>query len=92
MLVFIDTEVNVSSHKAQDYGAIREDGAVLHTHSATDFSKFLSCATALCGHNIVNHDLKYIQLDHKPLIIDTLPLSPLLFPCKPYHLWVEDHL
>lgn len=90
MLVFIDTEVNVSSHKAQDYGAIREDGAVLHTHSATDFSKFLSCATALCGHNIVNHDLKYIQLDHKPLIIDTLPLSPLLFPCKPYHKLVKD--
>ena len=90
MLVFIDTEVNVSSHKAQDYGAIREDGAVLHTHSATDFSKFLSCATALCGHNIVNHDLKYIQLNHKPLIIDTLPLSPLLFPCKPYHKLVKD--
>ena len=90
MLVFIDTEVNVSSHKAQDYGAIREDGAVLHTHSATDFSKFLSCATALCGHNIVNHDLKYIQLDHKHLIIDTLPLSPLLFPCKPYHKLVKD--
>ena len=90
MLVFIDTEVNVSSHKAQDYGAIREDGAVLHTHSAADFSKFLSCATALCGHNIVNHDLKYIQLDHKPLIIDTLPLSPLLFPCKPYHKLVKD--
>lgn len=90
MLVFIDTEVNISSHKAQDYGAIREDGAVLHTHSATDFSKFLSCATALCGHNIVNHDLKYIQLDHKPLIIDTLPLSPLLFPCKPYHKLVKD--
>lgn len=90
MLVFIDTEVNISSHKAQDYGAIREDGAVLHTHSAADFSKFLSCATALCGHNIVNHDLKYIQLDHKPLIIDTLPLSPLLFPCKPYHKLVKD--
>ena len=90
MLVFIDTEVNVCSHKAQDYGAIREDGAVLHTHSAADFSKFLSCATALCGHNIVNHDLKYIQLDHKPLIIDTLPLSPLLFPCKPYHKLVKD--
>ena len=90
MLVFIDTEVNVSSHKAQDYGAIREDGAVLHTHSAADFSRFLSCATALCGHNIVNHDLKYIQLDHKPLIIDTLPLSPLLFPCKPYHKLVKD--
>ncbi len=90
MLIFIDTEVNVSNQKAQDYGAIREDGAVLHTHSATDFSHFLSYATALCGHNIINHDLKYIQLEHDPIIIDTLPLSPLLFPCKPYHKLVKD--
>jgi len=31
MIVFIDTEVNPQTRKVADYGAVREDGAVLHT-------------------------------------------------------------
>lgn len=43
------------------------------------------------GHNILNHDLQYIsplfaQVGYKhPKVIDTLYLSPLLFPARPYH-------
>ena len=33
MIVFIDTEVNPQTKKVADYGAAREDGAVLHTSS-----------------------------------------------------------
>jgi ATP-dependent DNA helicase RecQ len=56
----------------------------------------LSNTKYLCGHNIFRHDLKYIQekfssnglTDLK--YIDTLILSPLLFPQKPYHHLLKD--
>ena len=90
MLVFIDTEVDVDSQKVQDYGAVRDDGAVLHTQSETEFNTFVSACSTLCGHNILNHDLKYLHLQGDYTYIDTLPLSPLLFPKKPYHKLLKD--
>ena len=33
MIAFIDTEVNPQTKKVADYGAVREDGAVLHSSS-----------------------------------------------------------
>ena len=90
MLLFIDTEVDVSSQKVREYGAVREDGAVLHTQSAAEFNAFVSSCDILCGHNIINHDLKYLHLPGQHTTIDTLPLSPLLFPKKPYHKLVKD--
>src|SRR5690606_15331182 len=50
----------------------------------------------ICGHNIFNHDLKYIGKElteagiNSSNIIDTLFLSPLLFPTKPYHALLKD--
>ena len=90
MIVYIDTEVNPHTNKVADYGAVREDGAVLHTHSKADFDAFVSQCDTVCGHNIINHDLKYIALRGKPTIVDTLFLSPLLFPKRPYHRLVKD--
>ena len=90
MLVFIDTEVGVDSQKALDYGAMREDGAVLHTQSAQEFDSFVSRCDTLCGHNIINHDLKYLHLSKNHIVVDTLPISPLLFPKKPYHRLLKD--
>ncbi len=90
MIVFIDTEVNPKSEKVADYGAIREDDAVLHSHLRADFETFVSKCDIVCGHNIINHDLKYITLEGNPTIIDTLFLSPLLFPKRPYHHLVKD--
>lgn len=90
MIAFIDTEVNPRMEKVADYGAVRGDGAVLHSHSKADFDAFVSKCDTVCGHNILNHDLKYISLRSNPAIVDTLFLSPLLFPKRPYHHLVKD--
>ena len=90
MIVFIDTEVCLQTKKVADYGAVREDGAVLHSHSKADFDAFVSRCDTVCGHNIINHDLKYTPLKGHPTIVDTLFLSPLLFPKRPYHRLVKD--
>ena len=90
MIVFIDTEVNPQTKKAVDYGAVREDGAVLHSHSKADFDSFVSKCDTVCGHNIINHDLNYTALRCNPTVVDTLYLSPLLFPKRPYHHLVKD--
>lgn len=90
MIAFIDTEVNPQTKKVADYGAVREDGAVLHSHSKADFDAFVSTCDTICGHNIILHDLKYTALRGNPTIIDTLFLSPLLFPKRPYHHLVKD--
>ena len=90
MIVFIDTEVYLQTKKVADYGAVREDGAVLHSQSKADFEDFVSKCDTVCGHNIIYHDLKYTDLRGKPRIVDTLFLSPLLFPKRPYHHLVKD--
>ena len=90
MIAFIDTEVNPQTKKVADYGAVREDGSVLHSHSKADFDAFVSKCDTLCGHNIINFDLKYTSLRGNPTIVDTLFLSPLLFPKRPYHHLVKD--
>lgn len=90
MIAYIDTEVNPQTKKVADYGAVRVDGAVLHSHSKADFDAFVSKCDTVCGHNIINHDLKYTALRGNPTIIDTLYLSPLLFPKRPYHHLVKD--
>lgn len=90
VVVFIDTEVNPNTLKVADYGAVRDDGAVLHTHVKADFEAFVSRCDVVCGHNIINHDLEYTTLKGNPIIVDTLFLSPLLFPKRPYHRLVKD--
>ncbi len=90
MIAFIDTEVNPQTKKVADYGAAREDGAMLHSHSKADFDAFVSECDTICGHNIINHDLKYTALRGNHTIVDTLFLSPLLFPKRPYHHLVKD--
>ena len=89
-IVYIDTEVSAENQKVRDYGAVREDGTVLHTKSKKEFERFILNSKFLCGHNILKHDLKYLQLQGNYAIIDTLPLSPLLFPRKPYHHLLKD--
>ena len=90
MISFIDTEVNPRTEKVGDYGAVRDDGAVLHTQSRAEFDTFVSTSDFVCGHNIIRHDLRFITLKNNPTIVDTLFLSPLLFPKHPYHHLVKD--
>ena len=90
MIAFIDTEVSFQNKQAKDFGVVREDGAVLHTNSLDEFQRFIYNCEYICGHNIIKFDLKYAAIKGKHTYIDTLPLSPLLFPNKPYHRLVKD--
>ena len=93
-VVFIDAEIGVDDHKIHDLGAMKDDRTYFHSASIRDFISFISGADFLCGHNIVHHDLKYIRAatedDLQIMAIDTLYLSPLLFPKRPYHALLKD--
>lgn len=89
-IYFIDTEVSEADNKAYDFGALNENDDKLHTRSAHEFHAFIASAEYLCGHNIVNHDAKYIEPPKSAKLIDTLYISPLLFPNKPYHRLLKD--
>ncbi|MGN1103211.1 MAG: RecQ family ATP-dependent DNA helicase, partial [Huintestinicola sp.] len=89
-IFFIDTEVSEADNKAYDFGAVNENDDKLHTGAAHEFHTFIEGAEYLCGHNIVDHDAKYIDIPDTVKLIDTLYLSPLLFPNKPYHKLLKD--
>lgn len=95
-IVFIDSEISTDpdSGKILDLGAVKADKSEFHSSSARDFVDFVSGCDFICGHNIIAFDLKYIGgiFDNRPMPcpIDTLPLSPLLFPRRPYHSLAKD--
>jgi len=95
-IAFIDTEVDANNHKILDIGGIDDKGNIFHSNSGFGLTSFLKDIQFICGHNILNYDLKYI---HKftaeagisnSNVIDTLFLSPLLFPTSPYHSLLKD--
>ena len=92
-LVFVDIEVG-NNGRIRDIAALRAGGDAFHQTSLHQFFLFISDTDYLCGHNIVHHDLKYIQfatgrkLPQKA--IDTLYWAPLLFPKRPYHKLLKD--
>ena len=89
-IAFVDTEVGLKDHKIHDIGALRHDGATFHQASQTALNKFLQEGKVdyICGHNLIHHDAHYLHLN--AILIDTLYLSPLLFPKRPYHHLVKD--
>lgn len=95
-IAFIDTEIEPRSGRILDIGGIKADGSSFHKSSTADFVLFLKGTQFICGHNIFNHDIKYIRkaiydAGVDPVnIIDTLFLSPLLFPTRPYHALLKD--
>jgi len=95
-VAFVDTEIDPKSLKILDIGSIRGDGATFHKTSVAEFTSFLAGTKFVCGHNILRHDIRYIgkALAEAGIetsnIIDTLFLSPLLFPSKPYHALLKD--
>ena len=92
-IAFIDLEVTLDGKSVHDYGAMKEPDNMFHSGSRRDFERFIFEAEFVCGHNIINHDLKYL-VDFKEIkskkAIDTLYLSPLLFPKRPYHKLLKD--
>lgn len=100
-IVFIDSEINAKG-QIMDLGAVKSSGEQFHAASQKDFVEFVHGCPFVCGHNILAHDLKYLTpvfervkkglFRHAkiPTPIDTLPLSPLLFPKRPYHALLKD--
>ena len=94
-VVFFDTEVSLDGKGILDIGAVSEDGNILfHSNCIGEFGKQIENVEFLCGHNIVHHDMKYLEKMLGRTLncsyIDTLYLSPLLFPKKPYHKLLKD--
>lgn len=89
-IAFIDTEVSTEDNKSYDFGAIDNSGKQLHTGVPHEFFSFIENKDFICGHNIVDHDAKHTVIPEKAKLIDTLYLSPLLFPNRPYHALLKD--
>lgn len=96
LIAFVDTEIDPKSRNILDIGAIKDNGNSFHKTSVVEFTQFLNGTKYICGHNIFNHDIKYIGTAitdsgiNPKNIIDTLFLSPLLFPTNPYHALLKD--
>ncbi len=95
-IAYFDIEANPAQKQILDIGAVLPGGSTFHKNLPRDFGEFVQQADFLCGHNIVAHDLTYLQQYFgdpdwgKERAIDTLLLSPLLFPKQPYHALVKD--
>ena len=88
----VDIEVGLQDHKIHDIGALRYDDAAFHKASKHELFDFLHGIDYLCGHNIIHHDARYLFSDKECrwVLVDTLYVSPLLFPERPYHRLVKD--
>ncbi|WP_455639974.1 RecQ family ATP-dependent DNA helicase [Parabacteroides sp.] len=88
----VDVEIGLKDHKIHDIGALRHDGATFHKTSKEELLDFLGDTDYICGHNIIHHDAKYLFGDKtfRRFMVDTLYISPLLFPERPYHKLVKD--
>lgn len=94
-IVFIDTEVGRDNHAIYQIGALREGRADFHSSSLVEFFRYIQGAELICGHNILQHDLPCLQKAAPDAAItaapvDTLYLSPLLFPEKTHHALAKD--
>ncbi len=87
---FIDLEID-GKGRILDIGGVK-NGLSFHSARIPEFADFVSDCDCLCGHNIIGHDIKYLKpfLRKEYILIDTLYLSPLLFPRKPYHKLLKD--
>ena len=93
---FFDLEVDPAKSSILDVGCIRWDDSTFHGSSLHKFIEFVKDSDFIAGHNVFQHDIKHIhryfgQTTFGSLkTIDTLYLSPLLFPSKPYHHLLKD--
>lgn len=95
-IAFFDLEINPQNHQICDVGSVKSDGTSFHENSIPRLLEFIRNEDFICGHNVFKHDLQYIQQITGNKIfglqntIDTLFLSPLLFPSYPYHRLLKD--
>lgn len=95
-ILFFDLEVHKKSGQILEIGAIFR-GDHFRKAALPAFAQFAREADILCGHNILDHDLPILKKNFRDLpmlsrpTIDTLFLSALLYPKKPYHHLVKDY-
>ena len=95
-IIFFDLEVEKDKGIIVDIGCLKNDDSTFHENSLSGFLRFSQNVKYLCGHNVFNHDLKFIQKKlgfegfNPSRVIDTLFWSPLLFPTHPYHHLLKD--
>lgn len=96
-IAFFDLEVVLQPKEKIGSIGLYFNGKSRQTLSVHDFEGYVTGADCLCGHNIFAHDLPYLEKAGVSAaflrcpFIDTLYLSPLLFPNKPYHRLVKDY-
>jgi ATP-dependent DNA helicase RecQ len=94
-ITFLDLEVSESG-RILDIGCLNSMGDEYHGNSIGELVKVLKKSDFVCGHNLIHHDIKHLKNHGVDLpwntikLIDTLYLSPLLFPNKPYHRLLKD--
>ena len=89
---FVDVEVGLKDKRIHDIGILRWDDAKFHSGRKKEAKEFLDGVDFICGHNVVHHDVKYLFGDEHTRwgLVDTLYMSPLLFPERPYHHLLKD--
>lgn len=83
-LVFIDLEIDKNTKEIIDFGAFSNEENLFHKNSKNNFMNFINHYEYIAGHNILNHDIKFIDINNKK-IIDTLYLSTFFDINKNYH-------
>ena len=89
----VDLEVGAYDSKIRDMAVLSHDNVLLyHGADRKKALEHLSGMKYICGHNVIHHDAVYLFMDMEInfKLIDTLYLSPLLFPERPYHRLVKD--
>lgn len=91
-IVFVDCEVDTQDGSILDLGAVKDDGTAFHENNSVHFKGYVADSSIICGHNILAHDIRFIQsyFDKSFKLVDTLLLSPLLFPYKEHHNLEKD--
>jgi len=89
---FVDVEVGLKDKRIHDIGMLRWDGAKYHSADKKAAISFLENVDFVCGHNVIHHDMKFLLGDEAQRwqLVDTLYVSPLLFPERPYHHLLKD--
>ena len=94
--LFFDLEYNPGTGTVREYGYILGEDRAREKNPAK-LETAAQKAKFIVGHNVLRHDApilrQYFSIDFPNVkALDTLMLSSLLFPCKPYHKLRKEYL
>jgi len=97
MLIYFDLEIK-ANNKIASIGATTDSNNNFVSTDETELAQFINKygGSFFIGHNVIKHDINYFRSDkikrviNNKTAIDTLYLSTLLYPKKPYHSLVKN--